>query len=508
MQISKELINILKNQDDVVSKELYKLQANVDNFINGIGYLGVAQDNPSLLSYIPEGRIDRFYIKNLITLSPRIGNKIKTNRVHLMSTGGEYLSIKNNQTATVLYCVYPFVNVKIRIGKKWHTFEKCELSNFKENTIETFEYAFYDPILRQKHAMMARAGRVINKIFGEDKFSKQEIELFSRLFYSNNNALGHRGLSFKVVNGDDIRYWYHQDNYCIDGGSLNSSCMRYDSCEDFFGIYTDNDNVEMLILTNSDNLLIGRALIWHKVYSDSLSEFTLLDRIYTVNSNDEELFKNWAKANGYAYKATQGARETNFYYKGEYYDEDLSVKLSNTYFDKYPYVDTFRYIDREARTVSSKNIGLQMDNYESGIIDQEMVWSEYHDNDYPEEDLYYSDYNNSYILQTVACYSRYHNDYLVEEESYYADGDYFTNTDLIDGVIAMCEIYEEYYRTDDMFQHDGEWYHNDHAEECSYDHEIYPSSFMIEASDGVEVFEDNLDLYEESLIEELEEVNE
>ena len=39
--------------------------------------------------------------------------------------------------------------------------------------------------------------------------------------------------------------------------------MRLERCQDFFDIYTNPDNnVKMLILTNSEDKLIGRCLLW------------------------------------------------------------------------------------------------------------------------------------------------------------------------------------------------------------------------------------------------------
>ena len=43
-----------------------------------------------------------------------------------------------------------------------------------------------------------------------------------------------------IVFGDKIKFWYHRKNYVHEYGDLGCSCMKYDECQDYFGIYTEN----------------------------------------------------------------------------------------------------------------------------------------------------------------------------------------------------------------------------------------------------------------------------
>jgi len=56
---------------------------------------------------------------------------------------------------------------------------------------------------------------------------------------------------------------------------------------------------------------------------------------------------------------------------------------------------------------------------------------------------------------------------------------------------------------------DDNWYHESNTSQCPFDNETYPTHMMVEASDGTEVFEGNLEEYEQSILvveEEMEEV--
>ena len=70
---------------------------------------------------------------------------------------------------------------------------------------------------------------------------------------------------FEIVNGEDIKKWYHVDNYDKELGTLGSSCMRYSKCRDFLDIYSSNTERCSLIILKSkidDNKITGRALLW------------------------------------------------------------------------------------------------------------------------------------------------------------------------------------------------------------------------------------------------------
>ena len=67
---------------------------------------------------------------------------------------------------------------------------------------------------------------------------------------------------FEVVKGNAIRKYYHYTSYYRESGSLGNSCMKYDVCQDYLGLYTHNKDIcSLLIATDNRDRLIGRALL-------------------------------------------------------------------------------------------------------------------------------------------------------------------------------------------------------------------------------------------------------
>lgn len=128
--------------------------------------------------------------------------------------------------------------------------------------------------------------------------------------------------TFEVVSGPDIQTAYHEANYApMNIGTLASSCMRYDECQSYFGIYTDNpDRVSLLVYRDEENRVLGRALLWR-----TDGGVTVMDRVY---GNDETQERFMKYANEHGYESRTGAIVSLRYADQEYY----------------PYMDTFRYL--------------------------------------------------------------------------------------------------------------------------------------------------------------------
>jgi hypothetical protein len=152
----------------------------------------------------------------------------------------------------------------------------------------------------------------------------------------------------EIVSGYDIAKYYNEYYYSTfhDIGTLSDSCMRYDRCQKYLGIYVRNSNVRMLILksrTETDKI-IGRALIWDNVKSNSEDEpsFTVLDRYYGPDKYNRYVIE-YAKSQGWHSKQSNAAQ--NFDYitpNGKtLYTESFYVELNYFKFYQYPYLDTF-----------------------------------------------------------------------------------------------------------------------------------------------------------------------
>ena len=196
-------------------------------------------------------------------------------------------------------------------------------------------------------------GRFVRAILTKSgiKFTDTEIEQFIYKYRAEvekeKNALD---LRFKIVEGDDIKKYYHRSQYESESGSLGSSCMRYDRCQNYLSIYTDNGQCKLLLLmseTDPDKIC-GRAILWEmEPYEFSTK---VMERIYSIRTADEQLFKEWAIANKYWFKSKQDFSEyTDF----EFHKEDGTVEKRQGEFsvqlDKkgdysnYPYMDSFKY---------------------------------------------------------------------------------------------------------------------------------------------------------------------
>ena len=157
---------------------------------------------------------------------------------------------------------------------------------------------------------------------------------------------------FDIVSGNDIAYWYNDDNYSSGGGTLNSSCM---SCVNpsYFDIYCNNDNVSLVILYDDNgemdlrgyksDLIKGRALLWTCEIDGEKAKF--MDRIYTKLGSDIELFKEFAEKNGWWYKESQTMEPLESITNGSLIkNATIVARLDDVDHEYYPYMDTMCYI--------------------------------------------------------------------------------------------------------------------------------------------------------------------
>lgn len=192
----------------------------------------------------------------------------------------------------------------------------------------------------------AKPGGFISKLFKD--IPAKEVELFSTLFRNVSNRLN---VDLQVVKGERIRDFYYYESYASDNGSLGASCMRYDNCQKYMNIYVDNtDVVSMLVMLNDDGALIGRALLW------DCDGYKIMDRIYTTNDEKYAFyFKEWATKNNYLFKSNQNWFDTMTFEKiGDKKQElKIDIKLPNSDYRYYPYMDTFKFFNADTGTISN-----------------------------------------------------------------------------------------------------------------------------------------------------------
>lgn len=263
----------------------------------------------------------------------------------------------------------------------------------------------------------AKPGAFVSKIF--KNISQKEIEKFSTLFKSISLM---PKFTFLVVKGDDIKKYYHWESYAKDRGTLGVSCMRHDNCQRLLNIYSDSSDISMLVMLDSENKLMGRALLWNTYLNK------IMDRIYTID--DESLrfhFKKWATDNNYWYKSEQNWYNTlQFEQLGkEKVELEIEVKMSK--FRQYPYMDTFKFVDTETNSVfnyipkESENIRTLVacdgSKYDGDYLRFDSIDRIFR---YRGETVYIS-YLNIYTHENNTRWSRLNDKYILVTDSKYSD---------------------------------------------------------------------------------------
>ena len=190
-----------------------------------------------------------------------------------------------------------------------------------------------------------KIGRFVRALLKKAKvdISEKDIEDFVTKYKSMIKIKNDSFSRFEIVNKEDIRMWYLDSNYESSAGTLGGSCMRYSKCQDFLNIYTENpDKVSMVILRSDkhDDKISGRAILW-----TSDDDKKIMDRIYTNDHADIDLFINYANKCNYHYKYAQNYEPMPLMFNGiKLSNEESSIVITlSTDFRQFPYMDTFKY---------------------------------------------------------------------------------------------------------------------------------------------------------------------
>lgn len=198
----------------------------------------------------------------------------------------------------------------------------------------------------RENRICAKPARIIQKLL-VNKYSCKEFEDFTNWFKSAVADIG----EFKFVSGEDIVKYYNENTYGGKSGTLNNSCMRYDSCADYFDVY--KDHAQLLILLKNDKLL-GRAIAW------TINDKVYIDRIYTCYDYLVNSFVEYCESNKYYHLADQCAmgdsHEALWLCPEDGYSKPTSIalyiQLSKVY-EFMPYMDSFRYYNADNNYIST-----------------------------------------------------------------------------------------------------------------------------------------------------------
>jgi hypothetical protein len=237
-----------------------------------------------------------------------------------------------------------------------------------------------------------KIGRFVKKFLSENAFDEfnikdSDIEKFVNFYKSYFN---YDPTKLKIVEGDEIKKYYLEENYFepsgLKYGSLWNSCMRQKERNKFMNLYALND-VKMLVLFSDDEKVRARALLWEGVKefkTDNVYKF--MDRIYSVYDHDIDVFKKWAKENGYLSKWEQNAK-TELYVDVDNNPErkHLYILLENHNLSWYPYLDTFKFYNvSKGRFSNSQNWNYDYTLVQSsGLVEREPEYDdEYNDDEF------------------------------------------------------------------------------------------------------------------------------
>lgn len=224
--------------------------------------------------------------------------------------------------------------------------DPTKISYLNEERIQLIQKLGED-IWTSKRRYHCKPGSFVSKVL--KGVSAKSVETFSNQYKSH---LYEKQFSFKIVSGGEIPKNYIFHNYQSQSGSLGASCMKYEKCESYFGIYENNPQVKMLIMTSHNGFVMGRALLWE--FESGGKTWKVMDRIYTIKDEDfSHFFKKWGIENGYIWKSHQNWGNTlQFVDKdGDLGELKLDIQLEDWEFDYYPYLDTFKWFDSKKGTL-------------------------------------------------------------------------------------------------------------------------------------------------------------
>jgi len=327
-----------------------------------------------------------------------------------------------------------------------------------------------------------------------------------------------------------IQWHYNRENYAPKinekGGSLYGSCMSYSDYSDAIALYEKfgSDIVQLLIVTDDDGLVMGRALFWKEVYERGSSKAVeYMDRVYALNDNIAEMFYMWAGARGIqTYNTSSINGEVRVDIDSEdcvpYFDTFVSyshgygINSSNGY---YSLQGTDGDTLESSGGCECENCGSQYDSENEGAYTEDTNQSVcdncyrycangccylesncvrirgdwYHNED---ENIIYSEYDSEYYLMDDTVWSEYHNSSILVDDSVICESDevYYHVDDIHNTIVEIggefylmddsdvIEIDDDYYLVDDdeIIEINDTWYRKDSHELLEYDDEYYEIS--------------------------------
>ena len=391
---SNDFIETLTRMNTDLSKKL--LSISFKDLDTDVNYIDIT-DTPDQLSFIPDARGESMIQKltppddsgdwkRVELLDPSRVYDYHLTLFKYLNIDEEYLPAPNAHTMGWARLVSLPDNGPVSIRQKfWHFKADLDDPNYilsVERGIESGEpdelrkqdsfyaadeyssaFKFIDPYKEltkvSKNRNPIKIGRLIKRLLQVANYnaSDKEIEEFVNKYKATYATMKDKFRNFKIVSGEEIKYHYSFKNYGGNRkGTLGSSCMRHEKCQDYFKIYTENPNqIRLLVLTDPlTNKTMGRALVWNATCNNT--PITFMDRIYTIDDSAVEQFMEYAKENGWSYKQKQHSSElfTMVTPNGVVENPIIDVDIENVEDDwEFPYVDTIKYLNVDRSKMST-----------------------------------------------------------------------------------------------------------------------------------------------------------
>ena len=278
--------------------------------------------------------ISKSFIDKLKLINSPISDEI----INMNRKMSYFTFIKDNSDGTIQYSEADktlklledtFRSIRNFDSQKW-------LSHISDPSPENFVWS--------KNRVDIKIGKFVKR-FIDDKFSDSEIEIFVNKWKS----LIKTDDKFEYWEGQNIPDAYITSNYYGDESyaPLWNSCMN--NRTDLVDFYVFVRDLKIVVLTNNDNKILGRALLWKDIEGRYI-----LDRIYYINDSDYWRFIDLAKSENWYYKKNNKGHQ--FSLGNKTYDLDIKVKYPKGAIQPgmFPYLDTLPFLSEDGYLSNNK----------------------------------------------------------------------------------------------------------------------------------------------------------
>lgn len=423
----KERINKIESPITKAFLNLKKIDNTKENYRN---YISVAFDNKSLVSFLDKRKEEQLG-ENILKLTPRydlaIGDDVLISEQAYKGYYDKRFKCVARGSGSIPY-YYLGMPLKTKITDM--SWRGCLVDIKLQHTYINGDYliplnpkynihSIVSEVWNHQKRLKAKISKLINTLF-PNIFSEKDIEYFT-LEYQKQGLMesGLENASYKIYSGEEIKYAYLNKNYYNNkGDQLHQSCMRYESCQEFFNIYSQNTNqVELLALVTLDGneKIRARCILWYPEGKNNKDALKYYDRIYYDSTEDKTQMEIYLESNGYI----------NVYNDKKFQEVEFKLESGFRSDWKYPYMDSFKYLNTDGMlSTYSKNFNFTLEST-SGEYTEETNCSCCGDT-YDSDSMYYIQrgrYGDEYLCEDCSTYCEDIEERVLNDDSVYSSYD-------------------------------------------------------------------------------------